>query len=125
MPASYSSISQAALAHFPARSQGTCGSCTFFAASTMMTLKYWREVYNRGFDHSSASMPVLSAQGMIGCGRLPRKGDGAPTHPNEGWSTYDGGCCGASIDRTLEYIIDHGITSEACFPYTSDATPCV
>ena len=90
----------------------------------MMTLKYWREVYRRGFDHSTANLPLLSAMGMVGCGRLPRKGDGAPTHPGEGWFTYDGGCCGASIDRTLEYIIDHGITSEACYPYTADATPC-
>ena len=113
------------MSQFPARNQGTCGSCTFFAAASMMTFKYWREVYRRGYDHSTANLPLLSAMGMVGCGRLPRKGDGAPTHPGEGWFTYDGGCCGASIDRTLEYIIDHGITSEACYPYTADATPCV
>ena len=125
IPSAYSSVPAAAIARFPARSQGACGACAFFAASSMMTLKYWAEAFRRGVSPTASSLPLLSAQGMVACGRLPRNGDGAPTHAGGGWTTYDGGCCGASLDRVMDYLIDHGITSEACYPYTSDATPCV
>ena len=47
IPASFTALPSSVLALFPARNQGSCGACTFFAASTMMTIKYWVEVYNR------------------------------------------------------------------------------
>ena len=78
----------------PIRDQMRCGSCWAFAAS---------EVLSDRFCISSIEEinVILSPQDMVACDK------------------FDYGCLGGYLDRSWNYLIDEGIVSEECYPYTA------
>jgi cathepsin B len=76
------------------RDQAQCGSCWAFAASEVVSDRFC--IASKG-----AVNVVLSPQDLVSC------------------DSNDFGCGGGYIDKSWDYIRDHGIVSDACYPYTS------
>jgi len=88
------------LTKFPARNQGSCGSCWTFAATSSFSLKYCLAVYAAGFSYDNTAIPVLTPENLVTCSH------------GEGY-----GCNGGSGYGAFTYIRDYGVTSAACLPY--------
>lgn len=76
------------------RDQAQCGSCWAFAAAEVLADRYCIA----GKPHGA-----LSPQDLVSCDYL------------------DDACNGGSLDTEWSWIRNHGITTEACFPYTSQS----
>ena len=78
----------------PIRDQQSCGSCWAFGAT---------EAFSDRFAISSkgAVNVVLSPEDMVSCDH------------------NDYGCSGGYMDMAWEYLAQHGVVSDACFPYTA------
>jgi len=84
--------------------QGSCGSCWAFSASTL--LRAHTELY-RGGDRKFSQQQILS------CTRNPQKCGGG------------GGCSGATVELALDYVHRRGCTTPESVPYTgSDRHGC-
>jgi len=90
----------ACLSNFPARNQGSCGSCFAFASTSAFSLQYCLKVYAEGFSHSNTAIPVLTPQNLVSCPQ-----------------GYSYGCDGGSGYGSYSYLRDYGVTSTACLPY--------
>ena len=107
------------LTQFPARAQ-LFADCTTFAATAALTLNYCGARHKEGF--STVQSPVFSVQDLISCASRkmnPRE--------NNKWA-YGGGTKGASLTTVAEYIVDVGVSTAGCLPYTQstwkEANPC-
>lgn len=78
----------------PIRDQQQCGSCWAFGAS---------EAFSDRFAIASNGKVnvVLSPEELVSC------------------DTNDYGCNGGYMDMAWEFLENHGVTSDACFPYTA------
>lgn len=78
----------------PIRDQKKCGSCWAFAASEVLS--------DRFCIRSGGKINViLSAQDMVSCDK------------------HDYGCSGGYLDKSWKYLIQEGIVTDECYPYTS------
>ena len=93
------------------RSQGSCGSCYAFGASTALALQSCVVRSRHGLD--ATNHPMFSAQGLVSCG--------SSRTPEGGSSSYTGGCDGGSGRMAFQYVIDHGLTTVGCWPYEQSA----
>ena len=117
----------ACLHTFPARDQGTCGSCYAFASSTVASLSYCLAAAKKGITFKET--PVLSAQPIVSCGsRMPVEGGVIKVKINTGNITgmahfgsenYNWGCDGGSGVASFKYQMDVGFPYTACYPYAS------
>ncbi len=82
----------------PVKNQGGCGSCWAFAATGATELMV-NLYYNRHLDLNLAEQQLVSCSGAGSC--------------NGGW-TY----------KAVQFIRDHGIAEEACFPYKASNISC-
>lgn len=82
----------------PARNQGNCGSCWAFAS--VACLEAWVRG-TRGLSSVDLSEEVL----VSNC-------------------CSAGDCNGGYLDEAADWMVAHGTTSEACWPYTASNGPC-
>jgi len=78
----------------PIRDQARCGSCWAFAASEVLSDRF-------AIASNGTINKILSPEDMVSC------------------DTTDSGCNGGYLDHAWEYLVDHGIVTETCFPYGS------
>jgi len=86
----------------PIRDQAQCGSCWAFSASEVLS--------DRAAIAAGKPSPVLSAEDMVSCDK------------------GDMGCNGGQLDHAWKYLIDTGIVTDTCFPYSAGsgrAAKCV
>jgi hypothetical protein len=83
---------------YPARNQGSCGSCYSFAATTMYSINYCIDARAKG---KTGPTTVFGVQSMVSC------------------NSKTGGCRGGSTFGTFWWLRTNGITSRACYPYAS------
>lgn len=76
------------------RNQLSCGSCWAFAASEVLSDRF-------SIATNGEVNVVLSPQDMVSCDR------------------GDMGCNGGYLDNSWEYLVNTGIVSDECLPYTS------
>jgi len=79
----------------PIRDQQQCGSCWAFSASEVLS--------DRVAIASGRPSPVLSAEDLVSCDR------------------GDMGCSGGRLDSAWKYLVDTGLVTDNCFPYTAGA----
>jgi cathepsin B len=94
LPKEFDSRTQWPSCVHPIRDQASCGSCWAFAASEVTSDRFC-------IASNGAVDVVLSPQDLVSC------------------DSNDFGCDGGYIDKSWDYIRDHGIVSDACYPYTS------
>jgi len=85
----------------PIRDQQQCGSCWAFSASEVLS--------DRVAIASGKASPVLSPEDMVSC------------------DTGDSGCQGGALPGAWAYLVNTGIVSDACLPYSAGsgaAPPC-
>lgn len=85
------------------KDQGMCGSCWAFASAVV--LRAHHEIH-RGQDWE------FSAQELVSCVPNPRHCGGS------------GGCAGATAELAMDYVVNHGLRSEAEFSYRAIDVPC-
>ncbi len=78
----------------PIRDQQQCGSCWAFAASEVLSDRFC-------IATDGGVNAVLSPQDLVSCEK----------------DNY--GCDGGYVDKSWDYIRDHGIVTDECLPYTS------
>jgi cathepsin B len=78
----------------PVRDQGQCGSCWAFAASEVLSDRFC-------IASNGAVDVILSPQDLVSCDR------------------NDLGCNGGYLDRSWNYLVNTGVVSDSCYPYTS------
>jgi cathepsin B len=78
----------------PIRDQQSCGSCWAFGATEYLTDRF-------AINSKGAVDVILSPQDMVSCDK------------------NDFGCSGGYMDKANQYLVNSGVVSEACYPYTS------
>lgn len=84
----------------PVQDQGQCGSCWTFSSSSAIEGAYAQKTGN---------FVKLSEQNLVDC---------------VGMTYGSRGCSGGSMDGAFNYVHDHGIASEASYPYTAKDGTC-
>jgi len=122
------------LTNFPARNQGSCGSCYSFAMTTAMSLQYCLKMHP-----STRTNPTLvfSPQSLVSCGssidideqilvdyyhddyendqaRIYSRGGSSPSA-----GKYNSGCNGGDGVLSLMYMKRFGYPFTLCYPYAS------
>lgn len=78
----------------PVRDQQKCGSCWAFSASEVLSDRFC--IYSNGTIDL-----VLSPQNMVSC------------------DTKNYGCNGGMLNTAWNFLVNHGLVTDACMPYTS------
>ena len=102
LPSSFDSREKWGSCIGPIRHQGPCGSC--WAISSTSALGDRICIHSRDPEDADAYTPgrvELSAEELVSCDQL------------------DGGCEGGGLQTPYEYMMEFGVPSEFCFPYTS------
>jgi len=86
------------------KDQGQCGSCWAFSATESLESGY-------AIDQNKTA-PVLSPQNIVSC----------TPNPNQCGGT--GGCGGATAELAFGWVRDHGIATNADWPYTATNGVC-
>ncbi|KAJ4456821.1 putative cathepsin B2 cysteine protease [Paratrimastix pyriformis] len=82
--------------------QAECGSCWAFASSGAIADRLYR---------AGLANELVSAQQLVDCNKQCYP-------PNTGWGEVcNSGCHGGFIDRSFDWIAQHGVVSERCRPY--------
>lgn len=81
------------------KNQGSCGSCWAFTAVAVA-----EAMTNIYYNNSNIDLD-LSEQDVLSCSNA-------------------GSCSGGSTVGALQYIRDHGVVNESCFPYVAAEVPC-
>jgi cathepsin B len=76
------------------RDQGKCGSCWAFSASEVLSDRFC-------ISSGGKTNVILSPQDMVSCDK------------------NDMGCYGGYLNNSWEYLIQEGIVTDECYPYTS------
>ncbi len=76
------------------RDQQSCGSCWAFAASEVVSDRFC-------IATNGSVNVIMSPQDLVSCDK------------------NDFGCDGGYVDKSWDYIRDHGIVSDECLPYTA------
>jgi KDEL-tailed cysteine endopeptidase len=84
------------------QNQGSCGSCWAFSAVAAIEGAHWR---------STGTLGKFSEQELVDCAFLGGYGNL--------------GCSGGLMDSGFQYAIDHGLDTEAQYPYTAVRGKCV
>ena len=96
LPATFDSRIQWPNCIHPIRDQAQCGSCWAFAASEVLSDRFC-------ISTGGKTDVILSPQDLISC------------------DTSDFGCEGGYLDHSWQYLVNTGIVSEDCLPYSSGA----
>ena len=118
------------LTNFPARNQGSCGSCYAFAATTAMSLQYCLKM-NAGSRQNPTL--VFSPQTLVSCGgSIDMSETVLVDYYNDDYensqaymnyagsdSPYNGGCNGGSGVKSFMYMKRFGYPFTVCYPYAS------
>jgi len=87
------------------KDQGNCGSCVAFGAlatlEAILRIKKYKDS-NRAIDLSEAHMFFCNDRDCL------------PGRPNSGWR----------MNPACDYLKNHGVPDDACFPYTDHNQPC-
>jgi len=118
------------LTNFPARNQGSCGSCYAFAMSTAMSLQYCLKMHP-----STRTSPTLvfSPQTLVSCGSTidveenilvdyyndDYENDQAKIYTRGGSGKYNSGCNGGDGVLSLMFMKRFGYPFTVCYPYSS------
>ena len=78
----------------PVRDQQRCGSCWAFAASEVLSDRFC-------IASNGAVNTILSPQDMVSCDNV------------------DMGCNGGWLDKSWNYLVNNGIVTDECYPYSS------
>jgi hypothetical protein len=118
------------LTNFPARNQGSCGSCYAFAMTTAMSLQYCLKMHP-----STRTNPTLvfSPQTVVSCGSSidvdeqvlvdyyndDYENDQARIYSSPSAGKYNYGCNGGDGVLSLMYMKRFGYPFTLCYPYAS------
>ena len=94
LPDSFDSRQQWPNCVHPIRDQGQCGSCWAFAASEVLSDRFCIKT-------NGNTNVVLSPQDLVSCDHS------------------DFGCQGGMLDSSWKYLVNTGIVSDECLPYSS------
>jgi len=87
----------------PIKDQGQCGSCWAFSST---------ETIESALAIGTGNLTVLSPQNIVSC------------TPNPDQCGGSGGCDGATEELAFTYVQQHGITTEANWPYYAQTGVC-
>lgn len=84
----------------PVKDQGSCGSCVAFAVVASIESRLEVRLMQPGLNPDLSESHIFYCGGSWGCAG--------------GWWNY----------LALDYIVEHGVSDEACFPYLDKDLPC-